>query len=443
MLLELSFMPSTIRDRIRPCDLPELETLWKEFSDEEDETRQSFLYWLALELASRRAIDFLRAQLRSDHLERRSYALIALSKVSPVDDLIEELVDAFSGDSGVLLRSAALYALAYANRFPLNRADVEPLLDDTDDELSTVAAIYLSRAFPEEAVSILRPLLSNSSVLRRKQACVEAGLSNRFELEADLRRLIEDPSEEVRKEAVDGLEALEIAAAVAVVERLGSTSESRCTADYWQAWLDLETKMGLLDYRYFPDRPLFHTWRLPETLRERNRRTILFAGNGVSQEPRAFAHAGFDVAAVDISPNATDEAMRSSLRDEHLSGTFCVVRNGEWEEATVSAEAVPGGSVRFVVGDLVDLAVEPGPFDCVISLSMLQYYEGEVLENLCRSLVDRLEPDGILIVGVHSSSSSWKEIRSVLEAIGLQIVDRPNDLTFTPARQAVVMLSSG
>jgi hypothetical protein len=46
-------------------------------------------------------------------------------------------------------------------------------------------------------------------------------------------------------------------------------------------------------------------WELVGAMRANGMKTVLCVGNGISQEPRALAWAGFDVTALDLSPLAT------------------------------------------------------------------------------------------------------------------------------------------
>jgi hypothetical protein len=94
---------------------------------------------------------------------------------------------------------------------------------------------------------------------------------------------------------------------------------------------------------------------LVSVMREYGLRTVLCAGNGVSQEPKALAAAGFDVTALDISAVAGRAA---EADDPHDRGWLDYVCNPAMHR--------PDGRVSFVVGDLRDAAVCPGPFDVVI-----------------------------------------------------------------------------
>jgi hypothetical protein len=55
---------------------------------------------------------------------------------------------------------------------------------------------------------------------------------------------------------------------------------------------------------------------LVDAMRANGLRTALCVGNGISQEPRALARAGFDVTALDLSPFATEMAKKAAPVDQ-------------------------------------------------------------------------------------------------------------------------------
>jgi SAM-dependent methyltransferase len=123
-------------------------------------------------------------------------------------------------------------------------------------------------------------------------------------------------------------------------------------------------------------------------------KTLLCAGNGISQEPRAFAEAGFHATALDSSPFAA-----------HVAQT--------WEFASKDVEVnmgsrprCDGGVVQFVVGDILDRSVCPGPFDVVIERRMLQLFEKDQLAGALDALASRLKEDGILLS--HCHNGAWR-----------------------------------
>ena len=124
---------------------------------------------------------------------------------------------------------------------------------------------------------------------------------------------------------------------------------------------------------------------LVEVMADAGLRTILCAGSGISQEPRALAVAGFDVTALDLSPTAMSVAKAHELDSRDFS-RFC------------PAEARrPGGHVEFVVGDLFDVAICPGPFDVIIERRTVQRIPEDRRGIALQSLAGRLGEVGIFL----------------------------------------------
>jgi|SRR5215470_5461646 len=63
-----------------------------------------------------------------------------------------------------------------------------------------------------------------------------------------------------------------------------------------------------------------HDGSLVDAMRANGLKTALCVGNGISQEPRALAWAGFDVTALDLSPFATEMAKKAAPPEEFLAG---------------------------------------------------------------------------------------------------------------------------
>lgn len=133
---------------------------------------------------------------------------------------------------------------------------------------------------------------------------------------------------------------------------------------------------------------------LVEAMRQTSMSRVLCAGNGISLEPRALAAAGLEVVALDLSAYALDVARQFPGSDQLLA-RFVDLR-------MIRA----GGSVDFVVGDILDRQVAQGPFDLVIERRTVQAYQ-EKKENPCLDLLaDRLGRDGILLSHVHDGG--WR-----------------------------------
>ena len=137
-----------------------------------------------------------------------------------------------------------------------------------------------------------------------------------------------------------------------------------------------------------------HDGELVDLMRANGLRTVLCVGNGISQEPKALAWAGFDVTALDLSPLAIEVARDGEPPDEmlaHLVG---------------GRSAGTNGRVRFIVGDLMDPAVCKGPYDVVIERKTLQLFPSEQQSAAMRAVADRVANPGILYSHSHRNSKN-------------------------------------
>jgi len=151
---------------------------------------------------------------------------------------------------------------------------------------------------------------------------------------------------------------------------------------YWRDQINHGLGPGLFDM--FCDEE-----RLISAMRRRGFTTILCAGNGISQEPRALAAAGFKVTALDTSPVATQIAQAVEFGPDALVRYY------------PQAHRDAGGSVEFVVGDLRDESLCPGPFDVVIERRTLQLFPPGERGPALDALAHRLRPDGIFLSHCH------------------------------------------
>lgn len=139
--------------------------------------------------------------------------------------------------------------------------------------------------------------------------------------------------------------------------------------------------------------------RLIDAMRANRLKTILCAGSGISQEPKALALAGFDVTVLDISPLAIKVAQALDPPDEMLLTLI---------EGRRAARA---GRVRYVAGDLLDSTVCPGPFDVVLERRTLQLYPDDDRPAAMRALAARLATPGIFFSHSHRNLAAgvWPE----------------------------------
>jgi hypothetical protein len=127
---------------------------------------------------------------------------------------------------------------------------------------------------------------------------------------------------------------------------------------YWHRFLEAGQMLGFYALAPFETYPVAS---LP-LLRERGYRRVLFAGNGISLEPHAFVHAGFDVIALDVAPVASGFVEWVSV-DRALLASFFKVRvpAGRQDAGKVDKDASlkqveqeyrPGGRLSAVTADM-------------------------------------------------------------------------------------------
>jgi hypothetical protein len=172
----------------------------------------------ALGRAGDEGILFLRAQIESEDLHRRYLALSKLANPKTADErIIQCLVEAFrrppSGDSEIVagFKILALNSFVRIKQYPLERNEVELLLDNSQRWLAAAAMVYLSHAFESEAVDILRMGLESREPIVRGYACTEAGLRNIRPLKDKVVSLLKDSDEFVARSAQIGCEVFDLA----------------------------------------------------------------------------------------------------------------------------------------------------------------------------------------------------------------------------------------
>lgn len=142
---------------------------------------------------------------------------------------------------------------------------------------------------------------------------------------------------------------------------------------------------------------------LVDTMRANGLKTVLCVGNGISQEPRALAWAGFDVTALDLSPYATQVASELNPPTEFLAGLVG------------GRSAGPNGSLKFVSGNLCDGECCPGPYDVIIERKTLQLYSDEYKPRAIEAVANRLASPGIFFSQSHDGW--WKPPAPPVHAI--------------------------
>jgi SAM-dependent methyltransferase len=134
---------------------------------------------------------------------------------------------------------------------------------------------------------------------------------------------------------------------------------------------------------------------LVDAMRTNGLKTVLCVGNGISQEPRALAWAGFDVTVLDLSPYAMQVASEITPPDELLA------------QLVDGRSSGPDGNVKFVVGNLCDAECCPGPYDVIIERLTLQLFSDEYKPRALQAVANRLASPGIFFFS-QSHNDAWR-----------------------------------
>lgn len=170
-----------------------------------------------------------------------------------------------------------------------------------------------------------------------------------------------------------------------------------------------EAQIAGLTRSWFTLNACFVSREVLEEMLRAGRTRILFAGNGISLEPYAFAHAGFDATALDVSRTAADYMADAHIDARVLARLFAerdiIKREGYFEGvhneakslATVRRLRRPGGVLRSVNADL--FRHEPqAQHDVIASIRAFQGFEACDRDELARRFFDWLSPGGLCVV---------------------------------------------
>ncbi len=193
-------------------------------------------------------------------------------------------------------------------------------------------------------------------------------------------------------------------------------------------------------------------------------KTILVAGNGVSQHPKLLQYAGFQVTAIDISPYATLFASAFHLNTYDISMKFFRNLNpqktglpyGELtdtdddpDDSSMYYEEVKtlpkrnGGTLEFITGDFIsDDMLVTKPFDLIMCYRTLQYYSGDLLKKACQSLVSRLSFNGFLMISVTNHRHIVQEISDLLQNEDIRIIDDYLNETSTDGKRCQLIFET-
>lgn len=155
---------------------------------------------------------------------------------------------------------------------------------------------------------------------------------------------------------------------------------------YWYEWL----YHGVGDFVHL----FCDDGELIDTMRANGLKTVLCVGNGISQEPRALAWAGFDVTVLELSPYAITVASETNPSTELLTRLAGGRPDG------------PNGNLKFVAGNLCDAECCPGPYDVIIERLTLQLFSDEFQPRALEAVANRLASPGIFFSQSHDGG--WK-----------------------------------
>lgn len=186
-----------IKEQIRRASLQQLQSWWS--GDIPDGIDSFVRFGIAVGEAlneTPEGIAFLKHQLQSADYGIRIKAIYALTRKRAVEqEIIDNLLEAFTAPDPAL-KCYALICLKGIKHYGLNREDVEPLIDQTEHfsgELAREALVYLAKAFPKDAATILAKGLQSKVSGIRGSACAEIGEQRIYELLPGVKQLENDP----------------------------------------------------------------------------------------------------------------------------------------------------------------------------------------------------------------------------------------------------------
>jgi hypothetical protein len=191
-----------------------------------------------------------------------------------------------------------------------------------------------------------------------------------------------------------------------------NTNNKMQDARFWDAWWNDHISKGDAGRFLFPmieaplvkHRGIYFDVANSDTLliavmAEYGLRSVLCAGSGLSQEPRALAEAGFDVTALDLSRTASDFARSFEFNPNDMFHFHGPAAERTW------------GRLDFVVGSLLDMAACPGPFDVIIERRTVQQFAERDRSTALQALAGRLGKVGIFLS--HCNDGSYSPSRKI------------------------------
>jgi len=149
-------------------------------------------------------------------------------------------------------------------------------------------------------------------------------------------------------------------------------------------------------------------------------RTVLLVGNGVSQQPKMFSYAGFDVTAIDISSYANSYALDYQFHPELYK--IISVNTLSKKRKIKRLPKRTGGSLEFITDDFMSPEIfDNKRFDVIMSFKTLQYFSGDLLEKAALDLVELLNPNGFLLIGISNLFHIVDKIEALFKKHNIQI----------------------
>jgi hypothetical protein len=227
----------------------------------------------------------------------------------------------------------------------------------------------------------------------------------------------------------------------------------------WDTYWRNQAKYGAIQQGF--DDVMSSDPSLIEVLDRRGVRTVLCAGIGLSTEALSLALHGFDVTALDISDVPfVFVRRRLSSGPLHLLPGFATRNDDVFVMPALTDEgqgpnmhrspARPmraGGSLRLVVGDIVDPAVCPGPFDAIVERRTIQLFPEAERTSALERLAARLAPRALFVSHEHNGRARPDDTRGHYATAWIRangfVVDAMPDAVATPDRLAQLRYSTG
>jgi hypothetical protein len=150
-------------------------------------------------------VQALKRSIDVTDMKRRWSALYFLAFPDIADEQIRAALikEFYSGEP--TLKKCALWGFIHLDFFPLERAALSMLINGEDQRLAALAMVYLSRAYPEDSLRILREALQSSNPRMREYACDEIGDQDIGALKNEMRNLLGDADPSVAEAAASNL----------------------------------------------------------------------------------------------------------------------------------------------------------------------------------------------------------------------------------------------